>query len=1052
MINQKFQPMLWILAAVLGFSTCAKPPATERRDEVLALFRDPPPEFRSAPLWVWNDAMTREQIEEQLADFREKGMGGVFIHPRPGLVTPYLSKEWFSLFRHAVDTAAGLGMSVWIYDDNASPSGFAGGHVPAQMPEAVRSGLRLTRMRVLPENFETEPFLVQNLTFEGYQDVTEDALAGRLGEGDYYVFDVVPDRPSPRHGGFSHVDMLRRDVTERFLEVTLDAYKEAAGEEFGRIIPGVFQDQAEISPAGGSSAVSFTPALFDAFLETWGYDLTSELPSLFEDVFDFQRIRHNYRSVLLDLFIENRAKPYYRYCEENNLVLTGYSREYEWPSPRAVPDNLALAAYANMPGIDILPNLYGIGSHTRFGNARSVRQIRSVAAQLGRPRALAGMYGASGWDLTLEDQKRIGDWAFALGVNFLNQNLSFATIRGARKRDHPPSFSYHAPWWGSYRGLADYFARLSVVLSLGRPAPRVLVIEPTTTIWMYYTPLLPEGRTRFIGEEFHKFIHILESERVPYDLVSEKTLADFGRTRFRSLFVGQEPYDLVVLPPGMENMNSETVRLMNQYLYKGGKVLSWVAGPEYVDAVRSDDVRKLAGMYGDRWFAPGVGFGKLHELHPPEIVFSGLKNDDRFFHHHRKLRDADILFLVNTGAEKSLAGTFHAAGGSVEVWDPFTGRVSSIPYMGEGGRVRVAFEIPPAGSLLLCIRGEDEIDAAPNRKEMESVIPAAPPAVFRDAPNVLTLDHCDIRLGDAVHRNLYFYEAQTRVFQFHGLDRNPWDGAVQFKTDILDRNVFPGDSGFEADFMFEIAEGGPYIRTLRLAAERPDLYSVRINGREVAPGPGGWWLDRAIGVYDIGDAVRTGRNIVSLGIRPFTLYAELEPVYILGDFRLEASGRGFRILPPRKLEMGPWKDQGLPFYGGSVRYETELTLEDESVPGRRVHIRLGRWEGSDAQVIVNGLPAGSAAFPPYVCDITDFVKDGVNSVAVVVTGTLKNTLGPHHGRPLRGRARPGDFLMAPDNGPPPGEAYDVLPYGLFEPFRLVKSMAVGRDEVRTGTS
>ena len=58
-------------------------------------------------------------------------------------------------------------------------------------------------------------------------------------------------------------------------------------------------------------------------------------------------------------------------------------------------------------------------------------------------------YGAGGWDLTFADQKRIGDWEYALGVNFLNQHLSYATIMGARKRDHPLSFSDHEPWWAA---------------------------------------------------------------------------------------------------------------------------------------------------------------------------------------------------------------------------------------------------------------------------------------------------------------------------------------------------------------------------------------------------------------------------------------------------------------------------------------------------------------------------------------------------------------------------------------------------------------------------
>ena len=40
-------------------------------------------------------------------------------------------------------------MKVWIYDENSYPSGFAGGHVPDQMPESYNQGqgLRMTKCR-----------------------------------------------------------------------------------------------------------------------------------------------------------------------------------------------------------------------------------------------------------------------------------------------------------------------------------------------------------------------------------------------------------------------------------------------------------------------------------------------------------------------------------------------------------------------------------------------------------------------------------------------------------------------------------------------------------------------------------------------------------------------------------------------------------------------------------------------------------------------------------------------------------------------------------------
>jgi len=57
----------------------------------------------------------------------------------------------------------------------------------------------------------------------------------------------------------------------------------------------------------------------------------------------------------------------------------------------------------------------------------------------------------------------------------------------------------------------------------------------------------------------------------------------------------------------------------------------------------------------------------------------------------------------------------------------------------------------------------------------------------------------------------------------------------------------------------------------------------------------------------------------------------------------------------------------------------------------------------------------------------------------VVIGTLKNTLGPHHGHPALGAAWPSAFQKGPENGPPPGAEYSTVGYGLFRPFVLKHS-------------
>ncbi|NTU51488.1 MAG: hypothetical protein HGA94_03510, partial [Candidatus Aminicenantes bacterium] len=604
--------MLVILLAAAGMS-CARKPVGPSYDTLLATFADPPAEYRSAPLWVWNDLMTRDKITRQLEDFKARGIGGAFIHPRPGLITPYLDEEWFALCAFAVETGKRLGLKIWLYDENSYPSGFAGGHVPAAMPDAARSGLRMRSYNGPPPALDPAPLAVLRKTLTGFEDVTGKVSPGSGDGAVHYVFDVIKATPSPWHGGYTYVDVLRKDVTEKFLDLTLNGYKRAFGKEFGLTVPGVFQDEAEISPAGGRQAVNYTPALFATFQARWGYDLRPNLVALFEEVGTWRRVRHDFYATLLDLFIENWAKPYFAYATDNALLFTGHYWEHEWPRPRVSPDNLAMAAYAHMPGIDVLMNEWSLAPDAQFGNARAVREIRSAANQQGRRRTMSETYGAGGWDLTFADQKRIGDWEYALGVNFLNQHLSYATIMGARKRDHPLSFSDHEPWWPHYNTLADYFGRLSAVLSLGEQVNRVLVIEPTTTAWMLYSPAGESEAFRSIGADFQAFIHLLEAEHIEYDLASEKTLQEFASTGHASLKIGERTYKLVILPPGLRNLEDSTVTLNRDYLIRNGKIVSWVAPPDFVNAIPTEDLRLLQESFGDRWLnsGPGSGFDKV---------------------------------------------------------------------------------------------------------------------------------------------------------------------------------------------------------------------------------------------------------------------------------------------------------------------------------------------------------------------------------------------------------------------------------------------------------
>ncbi|MDD8025846.1 MAG: glycosyl hydrolase [Acidobacteriota bacterium] len=1042
------------VAALIVFSACAEKPAPlpsglptppQSLADLQPLFADPPADYRSVPLWVWNNRISEAEIDEQLADFKAKGIGGVFVHPRPGLITPYLSQEWLDRFKHAVDKGKSLGMKIWIYDENSYPSGFAGGHVPAAMPDAIRAGLRMTKMETLPAAFESEPVIVLRRTQAGYEDITAQRKAETFGPGAYVVFDVNRQKPSPWYGGYAYVDIMRPEVTAKFLEVTLGAYKAAFGAEFGATVPGSFQDEAEINPAGGEgmTVVNWTPRLFDVFQATYGYDLRPSLLSLFEDIGNWKAVRHDFYALLLDLFIGGWAKPYHDYAQANNLAFTGHYWEHEWPRPVVSPDNLAMAAWAHVPGIDILMNEFVRDTHAQFGNARAVKEIRSAANQMGLPRTMSETYGAGGWDLTFFDQKRIADWEFALGVNLINQHLSYVTIMGARKRDHPQSFSYHEPWWEDYKIMGDYLGRLSLVMSSGRQNNRILVIEPTTTAWMHYRPGGDTEEIKAIGKDFEAFIDVLEGAQVEYDLGSEDTIRVHGRVDGRKLAVNRKSYDLIVLPPGLENLEKPTVELLGKYLALGGRVAALVPAPAYMGGRPDKSVADLAAKYPAQWTAvqPAEAPARLAGLLTPVLTFtmagSPAAMPNMLFHHRRTFADGELVFLANVDPAASIAGELTGPGKSCWSWDAVTGKIEPYPSQAAGDNLKAGFNLPPGGSLVLVLKPETAAAAsAPAKAEWTDAAPGVKTAIERAAGNILTLDYCDLTLNGKTEKDLYFYDAQLMTYRANGLDRNPWDSAVQYKTNILDQDKFPADSGFEATYRFRVAPGVAPA-ALKAIVERPSLFRVFCNGKPVEPVPGEWWLDKNFGVFPV--TVKPGENAITLEVAPFTIHSELESIYLVGEFGLQSEAKGFLIVPPKALTFGPWSSQGMPMMSGRVNYTKIVDVPAEGTGTARYRVALGSWLGSTAEVMINGQKAGLIAFAPFQMDITSFLKPGRNEVIVAVVGTLKNTLGPFHNNPPLGRAWPGQFQKGAEKGRPAGREYSVAGYGLFEDFKIEKT-------------
>ncbi|MDR1675393.1 MAG: hypothetical protein LBR86_02840, partial [Tannerella sp.] len=974
-------------------------------DELSGRFAEPPKEYGSAPLWVWNTRVTHELIDASMQAFKARGFGGVFVHPRPGMITEYMSDEWYELWRYTLEKGKQLDMFVWIYDENSYSSGFAGGHVPAEMPESYNqgNGLRPTKYEVFPDTVP-DVFLCYKKENGTFREITS-AMKDELGrKGEYYTLKKRYFDQSPWYGGFSYVDLLYPGVTEKFIEITMDGYKRRIGDEFGKAVPGWFTDEPNINPFDG---IRWTPDLFDVFEAKWGYSLKEALPSLFEETGDWKRVRHNYTQTLLQLFIDRWAKPCYEYCEANNLKFTGHYWEHGWPNVADGGDNMAMYAWHQMPGIDMLFNQYNdVSPQAQFGNIRAVKELSSVANQMGYRRTLSETYGGGGWEDTFRDFKRLGDWEYALGVNFMNQHLAHLSIAGARKYDYPPSFSEHSPWWPYYRDLNVYFARLSMALSAGEQINDILILEPTTSIWLYYAYHYSHPAYLEIGKTFQQFVTALEKAQVEYDLGSENIIGDRGSVSGKKFTVGRRAYSKVVIPPMTENLEASTFALLRKFAANGGVILAY-AQPSYVDGALNEDIRAFFSDPGNVTLIAPSASPDLTPYLQDGIRFRAQSGSD-LYHHRRILKDGQVLFLSNASLTETARGSVQLKGKDAIELVALTGQMVDCPETGGDGQIEVSYELPPAGSLLLYVfdRKQHGYALPEEVNRYVEVSSGRPLSVRPETDNVLTVDFCDLTLGKERYRDMHVYDAADRAFKYHGFQNgNPWDNAVQYKNSLVSRDTFTS-GGFTAAYKFTVAAAFDFS-AVTAVVERPDLYEISINGHPVAPLSGAWWLERETGVCPIGAYLKQGENVLALKASPMRVLAEIEPVYIRGNFRVTPAAKGWKIDPPAEtFAAGSWKAQGWPFYPNGVLYEKTFHVAD---PSGRYIVQADDWLGTVVEVSVNGRAAGLIAFEPYRVDVSGLLKEGENTVTVKVIGSNKNLLGPFHNNPAPGIVGPWYF-------------------------------------------
>ncbi|MDQ0875279.1 hypothetical protein QFZ77_003938 [Paenibacillus sp. V4I3] len=1026
----------------------------EVSEQLRGKFDHPSVEYRSVPFWAWNDRLEEEELVRQVNQMKEQGMGGFFIHSRDGLETVYMGREWMAYTRKTVETAEELGMHVWLYDEDRWPSGFAGGLVQDRGGDAFRAkGLTMEVYQRIGSDDLTDSVAL----FKAVIDERNLVRCERLHDGRFIalnedevllVFRVEISERSAWFNNEAPPDNLNPETVQAFIDITYEAYKQEVGKHFGKTIRGVFTDEPSVHDShckftAGRGWLPWSWSFPDFFQERRGYDLFDVIPYMYFNGVYSSQARHDYWWTLTERFSESYSKQLGEWCENNGIDFTGH---YLWENNMGTATRVCGAVmpnyrYQQVPGIDML--------NEQTNEYITVKQCTSVANQYGRKFVLSETYGCTGWAFTFEGQKWMGDFQYVLGVNLRSQHLALYSIKGCRKRDYPPVFNYNTSWWKYNHVMEDYFARLSSVLTEGRPIRDVLVLHPSSTAWSmvgtgpYGFPARGKDRdvsaTNTFGHEFNAFLGKLLRAHYDFDLGDETILAETGEIRGGNLAVNLVEYRIVVIPV-IQTMLSSTFQLLSDFLEAGGKVIAVGSRPTMIEGRPTD---LLSELYDHANMTIVVDVEDtvtvLERIRPRRVSLTNTQSIEahEMLYMLRDIGDCRALFVVNNDREGTHRISITMEGtGSVEEWNALTGEVKNVEIVVRDGYVHFEDVFGPADSKLYIMNADKSAEShpVPGRSSADettvTVVELGPVCRFtRTMPNVLTLDTCSYRFGDGGwSEETGVWQAQRAIRDALGMRQVYYNGLEQRYKWIDEPHP---ENGTSAVFRFTFQVSVIPTNDVYLIVESAEYYDIQLNGVTISNLPVGWFLDRTFDKVLL-HGLKEGENELFLSCQ-YHNHLEVEDIYLIGDFGVDADRAV--VTEPETLKFGDWCLQGYFHYCGSMIYHFDVIVENNAIS--RTVLELGEYSAVTVEVRVNGKTAGHVPWrAANRLDLTEHLHDGDNQVEIEVMGSPRNMLGPfHHTAGDTSTTNWASFRKEGDDYTP---EYKLRSYGLFDQIKLYR--------------
>lgn len=569
----------------------------------------------------------------------------------------------------------------------------------------------------------------------------------------------------------------------------------------------------------------------------------------------------------------------------------------------------------------------------------------SVAHQFDKEASSALLFSKSGHSTSFTELKKAASAQLARGITSISAAYETSSLRGIRKRTNATHSYIYPHMQNAHSKFNEYISRIIKALSSGKACYDTLLLSNQTCVWSSFDSTNNDLNEE-IASSMLSAVETLERKHIPFDIGDEFILEKYGYVDGDTLCIGSQRYTTIVLPENASFLPS-TDKLLSEFERGGGFIA-------LASSLSANDVC----------------------------------DNDNLLYTMRKCDDCTISYFYNNSGEEFAA----AISAGTKMLDIASGDI--VPFYG-------VYKFSPYESIVVINDNSPEL-SRPFKKPLKTLDISGRWNLEYVTPNALVLDKCDMyQNGELVYEGINACDVTELAYSLNSY------------VDV------------ECRFSFNITS---LTKPLFLACESLQDFTIKVNNVELEDKEiCATFIDRAFHMIEISQYVTEGRNEISIAssltpsdellnsreiaanykaeLSRLTYDTEFEPIYIVGDFSLQALGE-FRKLDKNayryigdfsidtqqtEYELSNLEQQGLAFFAGEVTLSRTFNLSDTQYAVRFLQKGI-----CATQFEVNGHKYSPSLWQTCELDLSDSLIKGDNEIKVTLSVSLRNLLGPHH--------------------------------------------------------